>query len=87
MWLISYSHSLSNTKRPCSYFKRLTDAKYSITGAADHGVSEAIYLNDPDRNGVELYWDKPKDKWPFDAEGNVQMITDALDIELLLAEL
>ncbi len=67
--------------------KRLTDAKYPITGAADHGVSEAIYLNDPDRNGVELYWDKPKDKWPFDAEGNVQMITDALDIELLLAEL
>ncbi len=67
--------------------KRLTDAKYPITGAADHGVSEANYLNDPDRNGVELYWDKPKDKWPFDAEGNVQMITDALDIELLLAEL
>src|SRR5687767_10906510 len=49
-------------------FKRLMDAKYQITGASDHGVSEAIYLNDPDENGVELYWDKPKEQWPYDAE-------------------
>ncbi len=67
--------------------KRLVDAKYPITGAADHGVSEAIYLNDPDKNGVELYWDKPKEQWPFDAEGNVQMVTDPLDIESLLLEM
>ena len=45
--------------------KRLIDAKYPLSGASDHGVSEAIYLNDPDQNGVELYWDKPKDQWPL----------------------
>ncbi len=45
--------------------KRLIDAKYPLIGAADHGVSEAVYLNDPDRNGVELYWDKPKEEWPL----------------------
>jgi catechol 2,3-dioxygenase len=67
--------------------KRLVDAQYPITGAADHGVSEAIYLNDPDRNGVELYWDKPREQWPFDADGNVAMVTEALDIESLLSEL
>ncbi len=44
-------------------------------------------MNDPDRNGVELYWDKPKDKWPLDSEGNLQMVTEALDTEDLLAEL
>ena len=64
--------------------KRLIDAKYPLTGASDHGVSEAIYLNDPDRNGVELYWDKPKEQWPMDKEGNLQMVTEALDIEDLL---
>ncbi|HEX8677162.1 MAG TPA: VOC family protein, partial [Segetibacter sp.] len=68
-------------------FKRLADAKYPLSGAADHGVSEALYLNDPDGNGVELYWDKPKDKWPFDATGNLQMVTEALDIGSLLSEL
>jgi catechol 2,3-dioxygenase len=67
--------------------KRLVDAKYPLSGASDHGVSEAIYLNDPDKNGVELYWDKPNDKWPIDASGNLQMVTEALDIEDLLAEL
>ena len=67
--------------------KRLLDAKYPLSGASDHGVSEAIYLNDPDRNGVELYWDKPNDKWPLNSEGNLQMVTEALDTEDLLAEL
>lgn len=64
--------------------KRLIDAKYPLTGASDHGVSEAIYLNDPDRNGVELYWDKSKDQWPVDENGNLQMVTEALDVEGLL---
>lgn len=64
--------------------KRLTDTGYPLTGASDHGVSEAIYLDDPDKNGVELYWDKPKEKWPLDADGNLQMITAALDIKVLL---
>ena len=65
--------------------KRLIDAKYPLTGASDHGVSEAIYMNDPDKNGVELYWDKPKEKWPVDENGNLIMGTDRLDLESLLA--
>jgi catechol 2,3-dioxygenase len=64
--------------------KRLIDARYPLTGASDHGVSEALYMNDPDDNGVELYWDKPKDKWPLDSQGNLQMLTDPLDLEDLL---
>jgi catechol 2,3-dioxygenase len=67
--------------------QRLIDAKYPLTGASDHGVSEAIYLDDPDGNGVELYWDKPKEDWPFDGEGNLQMVTQHLDVPSLLAEI
>lgn len=67
--------------------QRLIDAKYPLTGASDHGVSEALYLDDPDGNGVELYWDKPKDQWPFDASGTLQMVTERLDLDNLLAEL
>jgi catechol 2,3-dioxygenase len=64
--------------------KRLVDANYPLTGASDHGVSEAIYLNDPDRNGVELYWDKPKEEWPVDKDGKLQMVSDSLDVAGLL---
>jgi len=64
--------------------KRLIDAKYPLTGASDHGVSEAIYLNDPDGNGVELYWDKPKEQWPVDENGNLIMVTDALNLNELV---
>jgi catechol 2,3-dioxygenase len=67
--------------------QRLVNAKYPLTGASDHGVSEALYLDDPDHNGVELYWDKPKDQWPFDAAGHLQMVTEHLDLEDLLGEL
>jgi catechol 2,3-dioxygenase len=67
--------------------KRVLDANYPITGASDHGVSEAIYLDDPDGNGVELYWDKPREEWPFDAAGNLQMITERLDLEGLMGEI
>jgi catechol 2,3-dioxygenase len=66
--------------------KRLLEAKYPLTGASDHGVSEALYLDDPDGNGVELYWDKPKEQWPVDANGNLEMITKRLDLEGLLRE-
>ncbi len=66
--------------------KRLVDAKYPLTGAADHGVSEALYLDDPDGNGVELYWDKPREQWPFNAAGELQMVTEHLDLEELLKE-
>ncbi|HEX5654238.1 MAG TPA: VOC family protein, partial [Chitinophagaceae bacterium] len=64
--------------------KRLLEAKYPLTGAADHGVSEAIYLDDPDGNGVELYWDKPQEEWPRDRNGNLQMVTEPLNLEGLL---
>lgn len=67
-------------------FKRVVEASYPITGASDHGVSEAIYLDDPDGNGVELYWDKPKESWPLDANGGLQMVTEPLDLPGLLAE-
>jgi catechol 2,3-dioxygenase len=67
--------------------KRVLDANYPITGASDHGVSEAIYLDDPDGNGVELYWDKPREEWPFDAAGKLQMITERLDLEGLMGEI
>ena len=64
--------------------KRLIDAEYPLTGAADHGVSEALYLDDPDGNGVELYWDRPKDDWPQKADGSLDMYTRHLDVEALL---
>ena len=67
--------------------KRLTDHNYNIDGASDHGVSEAIYLQDPDQNGIELYWDKPYDLWPIDDQGNLQMISAPLRLDLLLNEL
>jgi catechol 2,3-dioxygenase len=67
--------------------KRLLDANYPLTGSADHGVSEALYMDDPDGNGVELYWDKPKEQWPYDEEGNIQIYSEHLDIPSLLAEL
>ena len=61
--------------------QRLQSLNYPFTGAADHGVSIAFYLNDPDGNGVELYWDKPKGQWPIDKGGNLQMVTEAVDME------
>ena len=67
--------------------KRVRDAGLQLDGASDHGVSEALYLRDPDQNGVELYWDRPKEQWPRDANGNLQMFTHRLDIESLLGEI
>lgn len=68
-------------------FDRLRQHDYPLTGAADHGVSEALYLDDPDGNGVELYWDRPREQWPRQADGSLQMYTRALDLEDLLGEL
>ncbi len=67
--------------------QRLIDANYPISGFADHGVSEAIYLDDPDENGVELYWDRPKELWPTDTEGKILMYTRPLNVQELLNEL
>jgi catechol 2,3-dioxygenase len=67
--------------------QRLIDADYPLTGASDHGVSEAIYLDDPDRNGVELYWDRPREQWPRLEDGSITMFTRALDVDGLLKEI
>lgn len=66
--------------------RRLIAAGIPLDGASDHGVSEALYLRDPDGNGVELYRDRPKEQWPTDAAGNLEMVTQPLDVAALLAE-
>ncbi len=66
--------------------RRLVDARHPLDGAADHGVSEALYLRDPDGNGVELYWDRPEAEWPRQPTGDLVMATDPLDVRALLAE-
>jgi catechol 2,3-dioxygenase len=66
--------------------RRLMAAGIQLDGAADHGVSEALYLHDPDENGVELYWDRPSEEWPTDAKGDLTMYTRPLDLRALLAE-
>ena len=68
-------------------FRWLLEAEYPIDGASDHGVSEAIYLRDPDGNGVELAADRSEEEWPRDKDGNLAMVTRPLDVEGLLAEL
>jgi catechol 2,3-dioxygenase len=68
--------------------RRLGEAGWPLEGASDHGVSEALYLSDPDRNGVELYWDRPREEWPRPPEGEgVLMGTSPLDLDDLIAEL
>ena len=66
--------------------KRLVEADYPLDGASDHGVSEALYLSDPDGNGVELYRDRPEAEWPRDSAGALAMVTRPLDLRALLAE-
>jgi catechol 2,3-dioxygenase len=66
--------------------RRVLAAGIELEGASDHGVSEAIYLRDPDNNGVELYWDRPREQWPKAADGSIAMFTHRLDLDKLLAE-
>lgn len=66
--------------------RRLIAADIPLEGASDHGVSEALYLRDPDNNGVELYWDRPVEQWPRQANGELAMVTEPLDLENLLRE-
>jgi len=68
-------------------YDRLRRNYYPLTGASDHGVSEALYLNDPDNNGVELYWDRPQELWPKESDGALAMFTKALDLDNLLEEI
>jgi catechol 2,3-dioxygenase len=67
--------------------RRLIEAKIPLEGASDHGVSEALYLRDPDDNGVELYWDRPREQWPRNTAGGLAMFTAPLDLAGLLNEL
>jgi catechol 2,3-dioxygenase len=76
-----------NRKELARVLKRLMDAHYPITGYSDHGVSEAIYLQDPDDIGVELYVDRPREKWPVKNDGELEMFTRPLDVADLLSEL
>lgn len=66
---------------------RLINAGIELDGASDHGVSQALYLHDPDHNGVELYWDRPQSEWPRDAKGNLSMTTAPLDLDDLMTAL
>lgn len=73
-------------KSLANVLKRLAEAGYALTGASDHGVSEALYLDDPDGNGVELYRDRPEAEWPRNPDGSLAMFTKRLDVQALLAE-
>ena len=75
----------STRKELAIALKRVIDARYPISGAADHGVSHAVYLYDPDGNGVELYWDLPAEEWPRNENGELVMKTDSLDLSELLS--
>jgi catechol 2,3-dioxygenase len=66
--------------------RRLQAAEIPLIGAADHGVSEALYLRDPDMNGIELYWDRPRDEWPREEDGTLKMVNDPLDLGALARE-
>ena len=66
--------------------KRLAAANIRLDGASDHGVSEALYLHDPDHNGIELYWDKPQAQWPRTADGSLAMVTRRLDLDDLIKQ-
>lgn len=66
--------------------RRILAAGLRLSGASDHGVSQALYLNDPDGNGVELYWDRPESEWPRDTDGNLAMTLDPLDLDALLEQ-
>lgn len=76
-----------NRKELAMTLKRIIDAGYPLEGSADHGVSEAIYLRDPDDNGVEIYVDRPRETWKVANDGMVEMVTEHLDIESILKEL
>ena len=85
--LYHYAILYPSRKELAKALKSLIDAKYSITGTADHGVSEAIYLDDPDDIGIELYTDRPESSWQKNPDGSLAMKSEPLDIESLLSEL
>ncbi len=84
--LYHFAILLPNRKELARSLKRLEQHNWPIDGAADHGVSEAIYLRDPDGNGIEMYIDRPREEWPADADGNIVMYTHPLDLAALARE-
>lgn len=76
-----------NRKELARAFRRLIEHEWPIDGAANHGVSEAIYLRDPDGNGIEIYRDRPREEWPLTSNGDLAMVSERLDFEGLLGEL
>ena len=82
--LYHFAILLPDRKALATAIKRLNDHDWPIDGVADHGVSEAVYLSDPDRNGIELYCDRPKEEWPKDENGHLIMYTQPLDMEGLM---
>lgn len=85
--LYHFAILVSNRKELAKVLTRLMIHNYSIEGLSDHGVSEAIYINDPDGNGIEIYADRPRNKWPKDAKGDIEMYTKRLDVKDLMKEL
>jgi catechol 2,3-dioxygenase len=85
--LYHFAILVPDRKELAKVFKRLWEEKYPIQGASDHGVSESIYITDPDGNGIEIYADKPVEKWPKDEDGNLVMFTEGLNLPDLLSEL
>lgn len=85
--LYHFAILVPNRKELAKVLKRLMNHNYPIEGASDHGVSEAIYLKDPDGNGIEIYADRPRSKWKYDSKGELIMYTNRLDINDLMKEL
>ena len=85
--LYHFAILVPNRKELAKVFQRLMKYNYPIEGASDHGVSEAIYLRDPDGNGIEIYADRPRNKWKYDSKGKLVMYTNRLDKENLMKEL
>ena len=85
--LYHFAILVPSRKELARVFKRLSDNNWPIEGASDHGVSEAIYLKDPDGNGIEIYADRPRNKWPKDTHGKIDMYTKRLNIDSLMKEL
>jgi catechol 2,3-dioxygenase len=85
--LYHFAILMPDRKELARALSRLIEAGWEIDGASDHGVSEAIYLRDPDENGIELYTDRPQSAWPHDTEGRLVMYTRPLDLDSLIAEL
>ena len=85
--LYHFAILVSSRKELAKVLKRLIDHQYPLDGASDHGVSEALYLHDPDENGLEIYCDRQRKDWPRDVKGNLKMKTSALDLRNLLNEL